>query len=102
MTKTRVSHPWTDADQACAFALYQKHGSFRIVAGIMGRNRSTVGDNLRGVRGRHRVLPQEKETARIPPEVLADRDRRRDLQPQDYTAEFFGDPLPGYSALDRR
>jgi hypothetical protein len=37
----------------------------------------------------------------ITPEALEDRERRRSLAPRDYTAEFCGDPLPGYSALDR-
>jgi hypothetical protein len=36
------------------------------------------------------------------PLALADRDRRAQLEPRDLTAWFFGDPLPGMSALDRR
>ena len=35
------------------------------------------------------------------PLALADRDRRAKLEPRDLTAWFFGDPLPGMSALDR-
>lgn len=38
----------------------------------------------------------------IPPEVLEDRDHRSDLAPRNLTAAFCGDPLPGYSALERR
>ena len=38
----------------------------------------------------------------IPDEVLSDRDRRMDLSPRDLSAALCGDPLPGYSALDRR
>ena len=34
------------------------------------------------------------------PLALADRDRRTKLEPRDLTAWFFGDPLPGMSALD--
>ena len=34
--------------------------------------------------------------------ALADRDRRAKLEPRDLTAWFFGDPLPGMSALDLR
>jgi hypothetical protein len=37
----------------------------------------------------------------VPPEVEADRDRRLSI-PRSLTAEFFGDPPKGYSALDRR
>lgn len=33
---------------------------------------------------------------------IADRNRRLELSPRDLSAAFFGDPLPGYSALDRR
>ena len=37
------------------------------------------------------------------PEQLADRDRGYELRArQSLTAAFFGDPLPGRSALDRR
>ena len=38
----------------------------------------------------------------IPDEVEADRDARKELRPRDLTAQLLGDPLPGYSALDRR
>jgi hypothetical protein len=36
------------------------------------------------------------------PLALADRDRRAKLEPRDLTTWFFGDPLPGMSALDQR
>jgi len=36
------------------------------------------------------------------PLALADRDRRAKLELRDLTAWFFGYPLPGMSALDRR
>ena len=37
------------------------------------------------------------------PSAIADRDRREALRDQQsLTAAFFGDPLPGMSALDRR
>lgn len=37
------------------------------------------------------------------PLALAERDRREELRDQQsLTAAFFGDPLPGLSALDRR
>lgn len=40
---------------------------------------------------------------RMTTDVIAERDRRADLRAQrtDVTANFFGDPLPGESALDR-
>jgi len=39
---------------------------------------------------------------RPPAELIADRDYRSGLPPRDLSAAFFGDPLPGYSALERR
>lgn len=38
----------------------------------------------------------------IPADVLADRAARETSQYQSFTSEFFGDPKPGFSALDRR
>ncbi len=37
----------------------------------------------------------------IPERVLIDREKREKLRPKDCTAAFFGNPLPGYSALER-
>jgi len=59
--------------------------------------------------GRHRRPDDPKNhqvatprNAHIPDDVLADRDRRARLDHETFTAAFFGDPLPGYSARDRR
>ena len=35
-------------------------------------------------------------------QVILERNMRASLAPRDMTAAFFGDPLPGYSALDKR
>jgi len=35
-------------------------------------------------------------------DMLHERDRRLATTPRDLTAAFFGDPLPGYSALEKR
>lgn len=48
---------------------------------------------------RHRVPSPILEKA--PPELFVERARRQMAQ-RDLTGEFFGDPPPGYSALDRR
>ncbi len=39
--------------------------------------------------------------SRADPEAIEERDRRLALAPASLTAAFCGDPLPGYSALDR-
>lgn len=50
-----------------------------------------------------RVHLEVVSTAKRPPdELLTERQHRSDLKPRDLTAAFFGDPLPGYSALDRK
>lgn len=38
----------------------------------------------------------------VAPEIIADAARRANLKHPSLTAAFFGDPLPGYSALDLR
>ena len=53
----------------------------------------------RGHESAHLIL---SPSVRPCPLALADRDRRAKLEPRDLTAWFFGDPLPGMSALDRR
>ena len=53
----------------------------------------------RGDESAHVIL---SPSVRPCPLALADRDRRAELEPRDLTAWFFGDPLPGMSALDRR
>jgi hypothetical protein len=45
------------------------------------------------------VAPVESKSVNIPAWVLDDRDRRRALA---QLAPAFGDPLPGYSELDKR
>lgn len=53
------------------------------------------------LRGRARELNTVKPI--IPcPIALAERALRMALGPRDLTAAFMGDPLPGFSALDRR
>lgn len=44
----------------------------------------------------------ERIIDRPTPDILRERDRRLALPPRDLTAAFCGDPLPGYSALERR
>ena len=102
MTKsTGKLRQWTDEDQAIAFKLYSKHQSCKRVGELMGRSASTVRERLQGTRGegRRRCIP---DVTHVPPEVLADRDRRMQLAPRDLTAAIMGDPLPTCSYLESR
>ncbi len=67
-------------------------------AGLSTRRRREVADTTK------RIHFNQKATLanRPAPDLLAERDRRLALQPRDLTAAFCGDPLPGYSALERR
>lgn len=47
-------------------------------------------------------LDHQGERTRVPDYVLHDWNMRRNAQPQSLTALVLGDPLPGYSALDRK
>lgn len=50
----------------------------------------------------YRNATETQRVFEIPDEVWADRDRRLGLTPRDLSATLCGDPLPGYSALERR
>ena len=49
-----------------------------------------------------RIHPQRMLTEKAPDFVLEQRALRYATQPRDLTASFFNDPLPGFSALERR
>lgn len=55
----------------------------------------------RGPRMQRRSEIEGQNRPEITPEALEDRDRRYATAPRDLTALLQGDPLPGYSALDR-
>ena len=56
------------------------------------------------IRGARAFSDPMWDRARNPPApgALNERDRRALLRPRSLTAAICGDPLPGYSALDRR
>ena len=62
------------------------------------RKREENTASLRRVAG----IPTEFSVKRPTAELLRERDYRSGLQHRDLTAAFFGDPLPGMSALDKR
>ena len=57
--------------------------------------------NFDGCPGRGSVMKDEGKVE-IPIPVQEDRDYRARLQPRDLTAFICHDPLPGYSALERK
>jgi hypothetical protein len=69
----------------------------------MGRPSGTVYSKYAYIRNfastKHNDQPV---VAKIPQETISEWRYRRALSPSNLTAHFCGDPLPGYSALDRR
>ncbi len=63
------------------------------------RRRAELAEGRKAVRAAH---AEQSSSGRVPAAVLADRDRRAGLSARDTTALLLGDPLPGYSALERR
>lgn len=55
---------------------------------------SRISWRVLNIEGPHRAMV-------VPAHVITERDVRLATEPRDLTAELFGDPLPGYSALDR-
>lgn len=99
---------WTDDETKLALELSEDGVAFSLIAMRLGRNSQSVRDKLRSLRGMRRRVKanpsiQTVETRiEIPHECIAERDLRSSLSPRDLTAAFFGDPKPGYSALERR
>lgn len=72
----------------------------RQVGEVLGIAHKTVSALIHDNR-RYRPVEEIAPVA-APSTVLAEREYRLALAPRDLTAALFGDPLPGYSALERR
>ena len=115
--------PWSWDRIACHLAVSQYRLRCRLEIGYY--ERQTAGVRKNRAKRRLNAVKQPRQKARvtiktvkmapgqicppntggylyIPHEVLIDRDRRRLMEPRDFTSAFMGDPLPGMSALDRR
>jgi hypothetical protein len=115
--------PWTDEEIVTAAEMYAARGEgvsrVRLVNAIATRLRrsmwsiesrvSQLGPTFRRTNASPRRRRTNTETHHIaanprdvPDDVLAERDRRALLEHDTVTAAFCGDPLPGYSARERR
>ena len=117
---------WSPEEIALATAMKAAGAKYiDIAAAIPGRNPQqvrgfleyhTLGATGRAIRAERARQWRERNPGHKAPSRIAhmvvpitvdqrafnERDRRALLAPRDLTAAFFGDPLPGYSALDRR
>jgi hypothetical protein len=98
----------SDADKAQAAVMHRHGYTCRAIAAHFNVSNTTIERLFKPERVRVKaishatqsVVPWDKGLW-IPPGVLIERDRARDLEPRSLTAALMGDPLPGRSALER-
>lgn len=100
---------WTPERIRIAFEMRAEGATFMEIAKVIGLSHVAVSTELadapcpRKPSERRIDNARTTEASRAPSDVLAERERRAaaaDLR--NYTQTFFGDPPPGYSALDKR
>lgn len=99
MKKGQTSKAWSDADHRRLCALAKEGKSWdEIAAEFPGRTASACFTRYR--RGYEPRGPSQRRASMD--NAFQARQAVAELPPRSLTAEFFGDPLPGRSALDRR
>lgn len=95
---------WTAAEDALVLACDAEGLTAKEIARRVNRTPNAVAKRLWDLRGaRHHHMPPSDEWGRPPNTVIIDRDKREAARDQrSLTQIFFGDPPPGYSALERR
>ena|SRR6187402_1434207 len=121
-----TTNPWSEKDTMTAQEMNASGVAHEIIAQKLGRSVKAINARLAWIR-----LPPEKKEQRLDKKrkysneqysgrkakgvgfftpssahpdtrILEERNARLALAPRDLTAAFFGDPLPGYSALEKR
>jgi hypothetical protein len=102
--KLSVPEAWTEDEKRALASYVLENRSTEEIARFLGRSRAAVKAKINKEQlirpGARRIRPPAAICEPIPLAVIADRDRRKLIEPRDLTAWLFGDPLPGYSALD--
>lgn len=106
-TPRRVLRRWGQQEILRANEMRKDDQTLEHIAGQLNRPISSVHHILRKLRDGPDVIESAPEISTstfdpIPDAVLEDRERRYLIQPRDLVASIAGDPLPGYSALDRK
>lgn len=95
---TRPYGKWTDDGRKEVWRLKKEGFTARQIADLVGTTKDAVEHALSYIP----YSPDERDCIQIPGNVWDDRNRRLEIPPRDLTAAIAGDPLPGYSALERR
>lgn len=93
---------WTAADEALLEQLVAEKVSPVRIAAKMNKTRGAVNSKIQAMRmDQTRMHFERVPRIEVPQRCLDDRDRRLGAE-LSLTAEFFGDPRPGQSALDKK
>lgn len=125
-SKEEAANRWTDAEIAALVALKAAGNTYDEIAHVIGRSKRSISGKLeylnltahqreeRRQAQRRRRIADGTQSTRLHPngqivsagrpssDLLHARDVRLAIPPRDLTAAFLGDPLPGFSALDRK
>lgn len=123
-SQRRPTNPWTPEEWERAKQLMAEGAGYDKIAERLGRSRKAVKSKFQEMnrspkqkeakleyqrrkrsegKGVGREAAGIRDQHEMPcAEIFIERNRRLSLAPKSLTAAFFGDPLPGYSALDRR
>jgi IS30 family transposase len=103
MSKQRTD-PWTPEERERARMLRKQGLKAHEIGKSLGRSAFAVyrALNISAEKPRRRDFYPMSPKYEPTPEQIADRDKRRFMARPDFTSEFFGDPLPGYSAKDAK
>jgi len=93
---------WSEEDESTINRLVREGRKPRQIANYMGLPITVIYSKLQYLRQIGRQIHIQRDPrVFIPQERLIDRDRRLAAE-RDITSEFFGDPAPGQSALDKK
>ena len=125
--KDKTSIPWTAEELKLATDMRAEGKTHPEIAKAVGRSKKAVRNKLNKTSFTSEELVKRAQSAKLyrarsctqnerrvhadgystvgsrpTEELIRERDERSALRPRDLTAAFFGDPLPGRSALERR
>ncbi len=93
---------WAWEKIAAQYGMTRHQLRLSFVPGYAEKCKQRYLDKLKGHRSPLSHVHHIEQHVYIPPCVLEEREHRAALEPRDNTAALLNDPLPGYSALDRR
>lgn len=88
---------WTEKDEKLCRDLIDAGFSRQHIAALIGRTEKAIRNKMCAPRS-----IKVHAMHRAAEDLLRARDMRLQIKPRDLTAFLCGDPLPGYSALERR